>query len=364
MTTGIVFDQAFLLHEQSPNHPERRERLCYTWDQLVEEGLAENSAVRFIRPYPAPEAAVLAVHTPAYLNFLKNSSMTGGCIDLDTVVPIGLYSGALLAAGGAMAAADAVLSGDVSNAFALVRPPGHHAGTGFGGGFCYLNNIAIMIRHIQASGLRKILLLDWDAHHGNGSEEIFFQDDSVLFISVHQSPLYPGTGSIDTVGAGAGAGYTVNLPIPPGSSDDVYRFLMKTIIIPLARIFQPEFIAVSAGQDNHFSDPLTNLALTASGYRECMAEMVTLADELCGGRLVAVLEGGYSVDTALPYTNLGIIAALAGLDGSGIREPRIYSKGFERSYDPSALEETRRMVQALIRMQKPYWGIFRGRYPP
>lgn len=358
MITAIVFCDSYLLHEQAPTHPERRERLQYTWDQLVEEGLLRDPRIRLIHPYPAPPEAVGAVHERSYLDFLERASLKGGIIDGDTNVPPGLLHRALLAAGGAMAAADEVLAGNVTNAFAMVRPPGHHAGIRGGGGFCYLNNIAIMTRYLQRKGMQRVLILDWDAHHGNGTEEIFYQDPSVLFISIHQSPLYPGTGLLSSMGTGAGKGYTVNLPVPPGSSDDVYYYLMESVIVPLAHRFHPDVIAVSAGQDNHFTDPLTSLALTASGYAGLMARAVGLAGDLCGGRLIAVLEGGYSVEAALPYTNLGIIAAMAGMDLSGIREPAAYLWMYEEASDPGALKEVRQRVAVLREQLHSKWGAF------
>lgn len=358
MTTGIVFCDAYLNHEQSPTHPERRERLRYTWDQFCEEGLFKDDRIRLIRPYSAPRDAVLAVHDHKYLDFLEHASIQGGFIDSDTCIPSGLFPGALLAAGGAMAAADEVLSGRVKNAFAMVRPPGHHAGLRNGGGFCYLNNVAIMVRHIQRKGLWRVLIIDWDAHHGNGTEEIFSDDPSVLYMSVHQSPLYPGTGHVSSTGSGKGKGYTVNLPIPPGSSDGVYDYLMETVITPLARAFHPEAIAISAGQDNHFTDPLTGLALTAAGYAKLMTGAVSLSEELCEGRLMAVLEGGYSVEAALPYTNLGIIAAMAGMDISGIREPSAYQWKYEQAFNPGALLDVQRMVSLLKSNLMPYWDVF------
>ncbi|MBP1927547.1 acetoin utilization deacetylase AcuC-like enzyme [Methanolinea mesophila] len=359
MTTGIVYDRAYLLHEQSPTHPERRERLAYTLDQLEEEGIWDFPGIVRLVPYPAPEEAVLAVHIPEYVGFLKEASRGGGFIDFDTSVPAGLWDAALLAAGGAMRAADAVIDKEAGNAFALVRPPGHHARMGTGAGFCYLNNMAVMVRHLQRRGVPKVLILDWDAHHGDGTQQIFYADPTVLFCSIHQSPFYPGSGMIDETGAGAGVGYTVNMPVPAGTGDDSYACLFREIIAPLAREFSPDFIAVSAGQDNHFTDPLTGLALTARGYADLMASTTDLASELCEGRLVAVLEGGYSVEGGLPYTNLGIIAAMAGLDLSGIREPSSLRGLLARAEDPSARYRVEEMAGALRARLAPFWQAFR-----
>jgi len=359
MTTALVFHPDYLLHEQSRDHPERRERLCYTLDQIREEGLMDHPSVKIITPKEASREAVYRVHHHEYLVFLEEASRTGGFIDFDTNIPVNLFSHALLAAGGAIAAADAVLTGEAENAFALVRPPGHHARQGTGAGFCYLNNMAIMVRHVQQEGIRRVMILDWDAHHGDGTQSIFYEDPTVLFSSIHQMPFYPGSGSVDEIGFGAGAGYTVNMPVPAGTGDESYHYLFDTVIEPLAREFSPELIAISAGQDNHFTDPLTGLALTARGYADLMKKAVELAQEICEGRLVAVLEGGYSVEGGLPYTNLGILAAMAGLDLRNIREPEIYQEWLVRARDPSAHVQVRKNAMALCGNLAPYWACFR-----
>lgn len=359
MTTGIVFGPAFLSHEQSPTHPERNERLAYTMDQLVEEGIFDLPDIRLIPPRKATRSEVLAVHSAEYVAYLEEASVTGGMIDYDTAIPRGLIGDALLAAGGAITAADAVLDQDVRNAFVLCRPPGHHAGCTHGGGFCYLNNAAIAVRHLQRRGMRRVMILDWDAHHGNGTQDIFTDDPSVLFCSVHQFPFYPGSGQIDEIGTGEGIGYTVNMPVPGGSSDQVYQYLLSEIIIPIAEEFQPDCVVISAGQDNHFTDPLTGLALTARGYAAMMQEICIVADSICLGRLVVILEGGYSVEGGLPYTNLGIIAAMAGLDISAIREPDTLLDLLNRSVSVTAISQVIKTTAELRRILSPYWICFR-----
>ena len=358
MTTGLVYHPRYLQHEQSPDHPERRERLSYTMDQLHEEGVLHHPDITMLHPVPAPMEEVAAVHFPEYIDFLQKASRRGGFIDFDTSVPPGLIESALLAAGGALHAADAVLDGEVENAFALVRPPGHHARPGAGAGFCYLNNMAIMVRHLQRRGVTRVMILDWDAHHGDGTQAIFYDDPSVLFSSIHQAPFYPGSGYVEEIGEGPGTGYTVNMPVPAGTGDESYRFLFDTVIEPLAREFRPGFIAVSAGQDNHFTDPFTGLAVTAGGYAGLMRRAVNLAGDLCDGRLVAVLEGGYSVEGGLPYTNLGIIAAMAGWDLSCIREPAIYQELLARALDPGAGIQVRAGARALCTILSQYWNAF------
>lgn len=359
MRTGIVFSPSYLHHEQTPTHPERVERLSYTMDQIEEEGIFDHPEITLLPPRKATRYDVLSVHTNDYLKFLEEKSISGGMIDYDTVIPQGLISDALLAVGGGIAGADAVVDQTVHNAFVLCRPPGHHAGRTRGAGFCYLNNAAIAVRHLQRRGMRRIMIIDWDAHHGNGTQEIFYQDPSVLFLSVHQFPFYPGSGQYDEIGEGEGTGYSVNMPIAAGSSDQVYQYLLCEIILPLAEEFQPDFIVVSAGQDNHFTDPLTGLALTAKGYAEMMQEIAILADTLCSGRLLVILEGGYSVEGGLPYTNLGIIAALAGLDLSSIREPASLLNLLHRSISDTAMMQAVQMVQKLKKIQSPYWSCFR-----
>jgi len=357
MVTGLVYHPKYLEHEQTPTHPERRERLAYTMDQLMEEGIFDNPDIKILEPFPASLEDVLAVHTREYVEFLQTHSKTGGIIDWDTNIPIGVFERALLAAGGAIRAAKAVVEREVDNAFAMIRPPGHHAKPYIGAGFCYLNNMAIMVKWLLKKGFERILILDWDAHHGDGTQEIFYSDNRVLFISIHQMPLYPGTGYPEEVGEGKGVGYTINVPVPPGTSDEEYLMIFDEIIEPVATEFQPEFIAISAGQDNHFTDPITDLALTARGYGEMMRKAVKLA-ELCEGRLVAILEGGYSVEGALPYTNLAIIAAMAGLDLKYIREPKNYMEILKwRRRDVK--DEVKRNIEKVKSIHSKYWNCFK-----
>ncbi len=358
MTTALVFGREFLLHEQSPSHPERRERLAYTIDQLEEEGLFHHSRVRVIPPTKATREQVEVVHHHEYIEFLEEASRTGGVIDYDTLVPEGLLDSALLAAGGAIQAGLSVWRGEFANAFALVRPPGHHARAGTGAGFCYLNNMAIMVRHLQQEGARKVLVLDWDVHHGDGTQSIFYEDPSVLFMSIHQRPLYPGSGAIEETGEAAGLGYSVNMPVPPGTGDESYHYLFDTVIAPLAGEFSPDIIAISAGQDVHFTEPLAGLAVSARGYAELVRKAVALAEQLCSGRVVAVLEGGYSVEGGLPYTNLGIVAALAGLSLENIREPAVYQDLLLRAYDPSAHARVCETAGKLRGLLASHWKCF------
>jgi acetoin utilization deacetylase AcuC-like enzyme len=359
MRTGLVYHRRYLEHEQSPTHPERKERLAYTMDQLMEEGIFEDPRIKLLEPFEASIDDVLEVHTREYVEFLRRESKKGGFIDWDTNIPIGVFEIALLSAGGAIRAAKAVIEREVENCFAMIRPPGHHAKPYIGAGFCYLNNMAIMVKWLKKQGVDRILILDWDAHHGDGTQEIFYDDDSVLFISTHQMPLYPGTGFPYECGGGRGEGYTINVPLPPGTSDEGYMMVVEEIIKPVVDEFRPEFVAVSAGQDNHFTDPITGLALTARGYAELMRVAVEISERYCDGRLVAVLEGGYSVESALPYTNLGIIAAMVGMDISCIREPLNYLPELKYRRRDAAIQKLRRNIEEVKSVHSKYWDCFR-----
>jgi len=360
MKTGIVTDRRYCVHEQRPTHPERRERIAYTMDLFDEEEIGCEGVFRLIEPRVATEEEILAVHSRGYIEFLRSMDQKGGVLDMNTYAPPGFFDSALLSAGGALSAAESVLTGAVRNAFALIRPPGHHAGRSFSGGFCYINNVAVMARAVQRAGMDRVMIIDWDAHHGDGTQDIFFRDPDVLCVSVHQEGIFPGTGTIDEIGEGEGAGRTINLPISAGSSDDVYRLLTREIIMPVAREFRPGFIAVSAGQDNHFTEPRTDLAMTARGYADMMSDIKTLSDTLCGGRLAVVLEGGYGVEAALPYINLGIIAALGGLDLSGIREPALYMPVLQEAASEDAFSAAERMVGEVKRRHADYWSCFQA----
>jgi acetoin utilization deacetylase AcuC-like enzyme len=299
MTTGLYYSPRYLEHA-APGHPEAPARLETAWAQLQRYGLLNDVAVA--EPPPAPLADLERVHTPAHIRLVRAIAEDGGgWVDGDTFVAAASYDAALLAAGAAIAGCDAVLGGRQENAFALVRPPGHHALPDRAMGFCLFNNVAVAAGWARArGGAERVLIVDFDVHHGNGTQDIFYDRDDVVLFSTHQFPLYPGTGRLGETGAGAGEGYTVNLPLPPGCGDAAYRRAFDEVLAPLARRWRPDLILVSAGYDAHWSDPLANMRLTVEGYVAMVERLCGLARELCGGRLVALLEGGY---------NLGAVAA-------------------------------------------------------
>lgn len=296
---GLVFFPAFDWAIAS-DHPEREERLLYTRDQIAEEGLLDVGPIKEYRPRIATDADICRAH-----------------ICVPTVASVATQSHRI-AAGGSMLAADLVMDGRADRAFALLRPPGHHAMRIVHGsrGFCNINNEAIMVEHIRSvyGADKRIAIVDTDAHHADGTQDIFYNDPGVLHISLHQDgrTLYPGTGFVTERGGPAAYGMTVNVPLPPGTGDPGMLYVMDNLVLPILREFQPDLIVNAAGQDNHYTDPLTNMNFTAQGYAR-LTQM--LAPD------IVVLEGGYSIEGALPYVNLGILLALAGLDTSAVREP-------------------------------------------
>ena len=294
--TGIVFSEAYREHLTGDGHPEQPARVTAIVERLETEGLLARS--RRIEPQAATDQAILRCHTADYLR-IAAEDVADGAKHLstgDTRISARSLDIARLAAGGVMAAVDAVMKGDVRNAFAVVRPPGHHATPKRGMGFCLFNSIAIAARHAQAThGIGRVLIADWDVHHGNGTQDIFHEDGSVLFFDTHQDPLYPGTGLATETGRGAGAGLTINCPFPAGSGRKEIVGAFREQLLPAAERFKPELVLVSAGFDSRIDDPLGSFALTDEDFAELTSLLVGIADECAGGRLVSTLEGGYAL---------------------------------------------------------------------
>lgn len=307
--TPIVYSDRYRDHHTGP-HPETAARLVAIMAHLEAEGLLAGRPL--LMPEPAPRAAITAVHDAEYVDALEAfCAAGGGWLEPSTVASPESFDVALLAAGGAIRATDAVLSGETTRAFALIRPPGHHATAQTGMGFCLFNNVAVAARHARDRyGLERVAVIDWDVHHGNGTNDIFYEDPHVLFASVHQYPLYPMSGLATERGSGAGEGYTLNVPLPMRARDADYRRVFDELIGPLVRTYRPELIFVSAGYDASQDDPLAGMLVSDDGFRQ-MAERVTgYADECCGGRLVTLLEGGYDLDALAR----GVAATLRALD--------------------------------------------------
>lgn len=313
--TGIVFFPAFDW-AISPTHPEREERLLYTRDQIFEEGIMDLLEVAEYKPRLADYRDIARVHI---------------CVpDIKTQATIPH----LIAAGSCLVLADALMTGEIKNAFALVRPPGHHAMTVVHGnrGFCNINNEAILVEYLRKKyGIRRIAIVDTDVHHGDGTQDIFYNDPDVLFISFHQDgrTLYPGSGFINELGGPQSLGKTINIPLPPATPDEGILYVLDSLVLPILDDFKPEIVLNSAGQDNHYTDPLANMRFSAQGYAK-------LNEKLTPD--IAVLEGGYAIQSALPYLNTGIILAMAGLDYSCVKEP---------DYKPGMFVQTARDRQVL-----------------
>ncbi|TLY27794.1 MAG: histone deacetylase [Ignavibacteria bacterium] len=296
--TGFVYTERFLDHKTGLGHPERPERLRAIVSRLKEVKLA--SSLEPISIEPASEEWMSKVHTPAHIRFVRETCLRGGILDGgDTPVSKDSYEVALLAAGAVIAAVAAVLNGGMENAFCAVRPPGHHATQAVSMGFCLFNNAAIGARFAQAAhGLKRVAIIDWDVHHGNGTQEIFYEDKSVFYISTHQYPFYPGTGSRTETGSGEGKGYTLNIPMSAGSGEKEYLDAFRGEILPALDRYRPELIMISAGFDAHRDDPLANINLTEESFSKLTLLISESARRNCNGKIVSVLEGGYHL-TAL-----------------------------------------------------------------
>jgi acetoin utilization deacetylase AcuC-like enzyme len=326
--TGLVFFPAFDW-AISPTHPEREERLLYTRDQIFEEGLMDLPEIVEYKPRLATSKDIARVHF---------------CVpDVDSLVT----EAHLIAAGSALILSDALERGDIRNGFALVRPPGHHSMMVAHGnrGFCNVNNMAIMVEYLRAEyGHKKIAIIDTDVHHGDGTQDIFWHDPDVLYISFHQDgrTLYPGSGFVNEIGGPKALGKTLNIPLPPGTTDEGIHYVLDNFILPVLKDFQPELVLNSAGQDNHYTDPLANMRFSAQGYARLNEK---LAPDIC------VLEGGYAIESALPYINTGIIQAMAGLDYSHVREPDYVPGRFVQS------SEMKKEIEATVWQLQNMWAL-------
>ncbi|GBC63789.1 histone deacetylase [Desulfonema ishimotonii] len=326
-TTGLVFFPAFDW-AISPNHPEREERLLYTQDQVLEEGILDISGITEYKPDLATIRDIRRAHF---------------CVPDEWAVTTESH---FISAGGAKTIGMAVMDRQVKRGFALVRPPGHHAMRVVHGsrGFCNINIEAVMIEFLRtAYGVRKIAIVDTDCHHGDGTQDIYWHDPDVLFISLHQDgrTLYPGSGFVNEQGGPNATGMTVNIPLPPNTSEEGFLYTINNMVLPILDDFKPDIIVNSAGQDNHYADPITNMNFSAQGYAK-LTELLKPD--------IAVLEGGYSIESALPYMNVGIILAMAGLDYSRVREPNYDPERIRQGYDVT--EYIEKLGEKVMR----FWG--------
>lgn len=292
--TAIVADRRYMDHIAGRHHPERPERIA-AMIEMTEH--LTRPALKHHSPRAASIAELELCHSDEYVRQIRQTAeFDRFAFDPDTHTSRATWETARLAVGGVLTAVEAVADGDSDNAFAIVRPPGHHARPDHAMGFCFFNNVAIAARWLLAhSNLHRVLVVDWDVHHGNGTQEIFYDSPEVLYISLHQYPFYPGTGWFDEVGADGGLGFTVNAPLPASFGDAEYLQVLDEVVIPIARQFKPEFVLISAGFDCHFRDPLGGMRVSEAGFTAMARRLKRVAAESCAGKLVAVLEGGYDL---------------------------------------------------------------------
>ncbi|MCC7429652.1 histone deacetylase [bacterium] len=296
MQTGFVYSDEFLLHNTTMPHPESPKRLKAIVSKLEKSGLLEK--LTLIPPKEASEKWIETIHDKDFILSVKTYCEEGiRFVDTDTEICKDSFRIAKLAVGGVLEAIDKVISGEIKNAFCAVRPPGHHAEKDKIMGFCLFNNVAIGAKYLQQKHkIEKIAIVDFDVHHGNGTQNSFYEDETVLYVSTHQVPLYPGTGSADETGDQKGEGFTLNLPLKPESSDFHFLEKFQNYVIPKLEEFKPEFLLLSAGFDAHKSDPLSNLRVSTAGFGKVTKMLKNCAEKVCKGRIVSVLEGGYNLD--------------------------------------------------------------------
>ncbi len=310
-TSALLLDDArFDLHAPVAYHPERPERLAAA--RAAVKGAASWVAWEKVAAREATADEIARVHDAAYTTHLESLRGQEAYLDPDTYVVPQSIAAARLAAGGVVALVDAVLAGRASKGVALVRPPGHHARPGQAMGFCLLNNVAIAAAHARAQGIGRVAIIDWDVHHGNGTQEMFFRDPTVLYTSTHQYPFYPGTGAVNEIGEGEGRGATVNVPLSAGGGDAIYRGAFERVILPVLDEFAPELVLVSAGFDPAERDPLAQMDVSDGAFGWMAREIGKIADKHARGRTIMVLEGGYD----LPSLEAGLSSAVRGLLGN------------------------------------------------
>jgi len=301
MLTGFVYETDFLIHDTGNGHPENSKRLTASINHLKSQPWFES--LRHITARIVEREWIEKVHAHSYVERAKSTCLSGASFldSMDVGICRESYDIAILAAGAPIAIADKILNEEINNGFALLRPPGHHAENSMAMGFCLFNNVAILARYLQRQhGIDKILIMDWDVHHGNGTQHIFDEDPSVLYVSIHQYPYYPGTGAYTETGINRGNGATLNCPLPAGSDNRDYENTFMEKVLPKVDQFQPEFVIISAGFDAHIDDPLAQINLTTDFFGWMTERLMEKADQYCQGRIVSVLEGGYNLNV-LPH---------------------------------------------------------------
>ena len=341
MSVGIVRDEIFLEHMTDDYHPENPDRLKYIYSMLDAIG---KEGIIYTSPRVATHDEIALVHDHAYIaSIAATDGKLQMRLDPDTVTSPKSYEAACTAVGGVLQLADLLFASEIGNGFALVRPPGHHAERNRAMGFCLFNNIAVGARYLEKKyGLERVLIVDFDLHHGNGTQHSFYNDRTILYFSIHQYPYYPGTGWYNEVGEGDGKGYTVNIPLSYGMGDDDYEYAFREILIPIADQYKPEIILVSAGFDSYYNDPLGGMKVTEGGFATMTRILLEMAGKHCGGKLLCALEGGYDLNGLATSAK----AMIMELKGTPICTP-------DSKTNPS--NEIKGTVDNARKALSPYW---------
>jgi len=352
---GITYHEKFSQYDLGPGHPFRGDRFINALRLFEEQELFSLPNVTIIKPEPATKQDLLRVHDESYVNLIFRLAEMNRPYDIETPVSPQILEASLLIIGGAIEAGKAIYDGRVGRAVSIGCGY-HHAGRSYGGGFCLFNDIAVLIEYLRENyGLKRALVLDYDVHFGNGTSDIYYSDPSILFISVHQDPrtIYPGTGFIEQIGEGMGMGYNVNVPLPPGTSDETYLYALKSIFVPLAEEFKPEIIIANGGSDSHFADMLGSLGLTVKGFFAISRTIVGVAERVCQGKVVLMPGSGYNPEV-LPLCWYALTAGVVGLETIKVGDP--YTPPVEPHFVRQKVEK---VLTDLKRILKKYWECFR-----
>ncbi len=355
MKVGITYHEKFGQYDLGADHPFRGDRFSNVMRLFEEKGLLRLPGVIVLKPKLVAKRDLLRVHDEDYVDKIFRLAEVSKPYDIETPVSPQILEAARLLIGGAIECGKAIYEGNVNRAVALGCGY-HHAGRNYGGGFCLFNDIAVLVEYLREKyGLKRVLIVDYDVHFGNGTSDIYYSDPDVLYISLHQDPrtIYPGTGFVEQIGEGAGKGYNVNVPLPPGTGDQTYLQALKELFVPLAEEFKPEIILGNGGSDPHFADTLGSLGLTVNGFFKLSQTIVRVAERVCGGKLVLMPGSGYN-PTVLPPCWYALTAGVVGLEKIGVGDP--YAPPVEPEWCRRRLRKT---LTELKRILKKYWNCFR-----